>query len=290
MRNYPAAFFGREWTSADGLALHYRDYSGGEPDRPPILCIPGLTRNSRDFEPVADAFAGEWRVISTDLRGRGRSDYAKDSSSYNPLQYVADILALLDQLELERVAVVGTSLGGIVAMLLALQAPERLAGVVLNDVGPEIDPEGLARIRGYVGQGRSFPTWMHAARGLRELSGPAHPDFGVADWLRIAKRLMAVGPGGRIAFDYDMKIAEPFHSTEGTAPFDMWPAFGALGGRPVLAIKGDLSDILSHATLNRMAEEMPGMDVCVVPRTGHAPTLEESVAQAAIGRLLAQVA
>ncbi len=290
MRNYPAAFFGREWTSADGLALHYRDYSGGEPDRPPILCIPGLTRNSRDFEPLANAFAGEWRVICADLRGRGRSDYAKDSSSYNPLQYVADILTLLDQLELDRVAVVGTSLGGIVTMLLALQAPERLAGVVLNDVGPEIDPEGLARIRGYVGQGRSFPTWMHAARGLRELSGPAHPDFGMADWLRLAKRLMAVGPGGRIAFDYDMKIAEPFHSAEGTAPFDMWPAFRALGGRPVLAVRGELSDILSAATLERMQRELPELATVTIERTGHAPTLEEPAAQQAISGLMAQVA
>jgi pimeloyl-ACP methyl ester carboxylesterase len=284
-----AAFFGREWTSADGLTLHYRDYSGGVTGRPPILCIPGLTRNCRDFEPVADAFAGEWQVLCADLRGRGQSDYARDSSSYQPLQYAADILALLDHLEIDRVVAVGTSLGGIVIMLLALQAPERLAGVVLNDVGPEIEAAGLARIRGYVGQGRSFPTWMHAARGLREQGGPAHPHFAISDWLKLAKRLMAVGPGGRIAFDYDMKIAEPFQTADGTAPVDMWPAFRALAGRPVLAIRGELSDILSAATLERMATEIPEMDVCMVSRTGHAPTLEEPEAQAAIGRLLIKV-
>ncbi len=289
MRNYPAAFFGKEWTSADGLKLHVRDYSGGDPGQPPILCIPGLTRNCRDFESVADAFAGHWRILCTDLRGRGRSDYAKDSSSYQPMQYVADVVELLDGLGIEKVVAIGTSLGGIVTMLLALQAPERLAGVVLNDIGPVIEATGLDRIRGYVGQGRSFPTWMHAARGLREQAGEAHPDFEIGDWLKLAKRLMATGPGGRIAFDYDMKIAEPFHSTAATAPFDMWPAFRALAGRPVLTIKGDLSDILSHQTLNQMAEAMPEMEVCVVPRTGHAPTLEEPEAIAAIGRLLSKV-
>jgi pimeloyl-ACP methyl ester carboxylesterase len=289
MRNYPASFVGREWDSPDGLTLHYRDYSRGEPGRPPILCIPGLTRNCRDFEPIADAFAGEWRVLCVDLRGRGQSDYAKDSSSYQPLQYAADILALLDHLEIERVVAIGTSLGGIVTMLLALQAPERLAGAVLNDIGPDIEAEGLARIRGYVGQGRSFPTWMHAARGLREQGGIAHPDYTIADWLKLAKRSMAVGPGGRIAFDYDMRIAEPFNAPAASPSFDMWPAFRALAGRPVLAIRGALSDILSDATLARMAEEMPDMDICMVSRTGHPPTLEEPEAQAAIARFLAKV-
>jgi pimeloyl-ACP methyl ester carboxylesterase len=278
-----------EWTSADGLTLRFRDYPG-RADRPPLLCIPGLTRNCRDFEPLAEAFAGDWRVLCADLRGRGQSDYARDSSSYQPLQYAADILALLEHLSIERVVAVGTSLGGIVTMLLAMQAPDRLAAVVLNDVGPEIEAAGLARIRGYVGQGRSFPTWMHAARGLKEQTGSAHPGFAISDWLKVAKRLMAVGPGGRIAFDYDMKIAEPFQTTEGTAPVDMWPAFRALAGRPVLAIRGELSDILSAATLGRMAAEIPDMAACTVPRTGHAPTLEEPEAQEAIARVLAKVA
>jgi pimeloyl-ACP methyl ester carboxylesterase len=278
-----------EWTSADGLTLRYRDYPGRS-ERPPVLCIPGLTRNCRDFEPLAETIAGERRMICADLRGRGQSDYARDSASYQPLQYAADILALLDHLAMERVVAVGTSLGGIVIMLLALQAPGRLAGVVLNDVGPEIEAAGLARIRGYVGQGRSFPTWMHAARGLREQAGPAHPDYAIGDWLRLAKRLMAVGPGGRIAFDYDMKIAEPFQTAEGTAPVDMWPAFRALAGRPALAIRGELSDILSAATLARMKREVPGLDIVTVERTGHAPTLEEPEAQAAIDRLLASIA
>lgn len=282
-----------EWASADGLTLRYRDYPGPEGHgaaRPPILCIPGLTRNARDFEPVAQAFAGEWRVICADLRGRGQSDYAKNPASYTPPHYVADIHALLDQAGLDRVVTIGTSLGGIVSMLLAVEAPERIAGAVLNDIGPAIEPAGLARIRENVGQGRSFPTWMHAARALMDQAGMAHPDFAIADWLRLAKRWMVLGGNGRIVFDYDMKIAEPFQQPEPADPSALWPAFRALAGRPLLAIRGALSDILSAATLARMQREVPAMEALVVPRIGHAPTLEEPAAQAAIARLLAQVA
>lgn len=283
-----AAYSEGEWTSADGLTLRYRDYPG-RADRPPLLCIPGLTRNCRDFEPVAERFAGEWRVIAIDLRGRGQSDYARDPTSYMPMQYVADVAGLLDQAGLERVVAIGTSLGGVVTMLLAMTAPERIAAAVLNDIGPEIEAAGLARIRDYVGQGRSYPTWMHAARGLREQGGVAYPDLAVSDWLRLAKRLMVVGPGGRIAFDYDMKIAEPFNRPEGTTGFDMWPAFRALDGRPVLAVRGALSDILSVATLERMRGELRGLRTVTVPRVGHAPTLEEPVAQRGIAALLAKL-
>ena len=284
-----AAYSEGEWTSADGLTLRYRDYPGRD-DRPPVLCIPGLTRNCRDFEPVAERFAGDWRVIAIDLRGRGQSDYARDAASYMPLQYVADVAALLDQAGLERVVAIGTSLGGVVTMLLAMTAPERIAAAVLNDIGPEVEATGLARIRDYVGQGRSYPTWMHAARGLREQGGVAYPDFAISDWLRLAKRLMVVGPGGRIAFDYDMKIAEPFNRAEGTAPVDMWPAFRALADRPVLAVRGALSDIISAATLKRMGRELKGLQAVTVPRVGHAPTLEEPAAQQGIAALLAKVA
>ena len=284
-----AAYSEGEWTSADGLTLRYRDYVG-RGDRPPVLCIPGLTRNARDFEPLARAFAGEWRVICPDLRGRGQSDYARDPATYTPVHYVADIMALLDQTGLESVVAVGTSLGGIVSMLIEAHAPGRIAAAVLNDIGPVVEPAGLARIRDYVGQGRSFPTGMHAARALRDQAGVAYPDFAIADWLRLAKRWLAVGGSGRIVFDYDMKIAEPFQQPEPGEPFDMWPVFRALAGRPVLAIRGELSDILSAATLEKMQRELPGMEAVTISRTGHAPTLEEPEAQAAIARLLAQVA
>lgn len=284
-----AAYATGEWTSADGLTLRYRDYPGPS-GRPPILCLPALTRNCRDFEPVAAAFAGEWRVICVDLRGRGQSDYARDSGSYNPLTYAADVIALLDRERIDRVVVMGTSLGGIVAMLLALQAPDRIAAAVLNDIGPEIEVAGLARIRDYVGQGRTYPTWMHAARGLRDQAGAIYPDFAIGDWLVLARRLMCVASSGRIVFDYDMRIAEPIHAAPPGEAADLWPALRALADRPVLALRGELSDILSAATLERMARDVPGLETVTVAGRGHAPTLEEPASQAAIARLLAKVA
>lgn len=283
------AYTDGSWESSDGLTLHYRDYPGRD-DRPPILCIPGLTRNARDFEPVAEAFAGEWRVICAELRGRGESDYAKDPASYVPEQYVADIAALLDQAGLDKVVALGTSLGGIVTMLLALSHGDRLAAAVINDIGPVIEAEGLDRIKDYVGQGRSYPTWMHAARALKESSSDIYPMFQTTDWLRQAKRLMVVSGNGRISLDYDMKIAEPMLAADKPVDFDMWPAWRALGERPVLALRGALSDLLSEATLKRMGEEVAGLDAVTVPNVGHVPTLEEPEALQAIARLLGRVA
>ncbi|WAT17847.1 alpha/beta hydrolase [Aurantiacibacter sp. MUD11] len=283
------AYTDGSWESSDGLKLHYRDYPG-RADRPAILCIPGLTRNARDFEPVADAFAGEWRVICAELRGRGDSDYAKDPASYTPKTYVEDITALLEQAKLDKVVLLGTSLGGIITMLLATIHGERLAGAIINDIGPEIEELGLERIKDYVGQGRSYPTWMHAAWALKDSSSYIYPDFQTADWLKLAKRLMCVGGNGRITLDYDMKIAEPFDSEEDAGEIDLWPAWRALAGRPVLALRGELSDILSAETFARMAKEVEGLDAVTVPGVGHVPTLEEPVAQEAIARLLSRVA
>lgn len=280
----------RFWTSPDGLKLHYRDYAG--PDgKPPLLCLPGLTRNARDFEPVAERFAGEWRVICPEMRGRGESEYAKDWESYNPLTYLADVEALLAEAGISRFVAIGTSLGGIMTMLLAAKDASRIAAAVLNDIGPVIEPAGLARIRTYVGQLRSFPTWMHAARALQESQGDIYPGYTISEWLRLAKRVMDYTGNGRIAFDYDMKIAEPFRQPggEGGGP-NMWPAFEALAGRPVLAIRGALSDILSEATLKVMCARLPGMKGLTIARTGHAPTLDEPEALDAIAGVLAQAA
>ncbi|MFC3173805.1 alpha/beta fold hydrolase [Novosphingobium bradum] len=280
------AFEDRHWTSPDGLRLHYRAYGEAQPGRAPALCLPGLTRNARDFEDLAPRLAQARQVLCPDMRGRGDSAYAKDSATYNPLQYVEDVEALLAEAGIERFVAVGTSLGGLVTMLLALRDPRRLAGAVLNDVGPVIEAEGLARIRGYVGTGRSFPTWMHAARALEETHAAAYPGFMATDWLRMAKRMMAVGQNGRIAFDYDMKIAEPFSQPGGEAGVDLWPAFAALAGRPVLVLRGELSDLLSAETAAEMARRMPEAEVVTVVGRGHAPTLDEPEAAAAIERLL----
>jgi pimeloyl-ACP methyl ester carboxylesterase len=276
------------WTSRDGLQLHYRDYPGRS-DRPPLLCLPGLTRNGRDFEGLAAEFAGEWRVICPDLRGRGDSDYAKDSASYNPLQYVDDIAQLFEQAGLDKVVAVGTSLGGILTMILAMTGAERLAGAVLNDIGPVIEPAGLERIRGYVGKGGSFPTWVHAARAIEETQAVNFPDWDTAQWLVMAKRAMVVGSNGRIQFDYDMKIAEPLARPGGEAGVDLWPGVEALAGRPVLVLRGELSDLFSADTQRRMVDLLPGAEAVTVPRVGHAPTLDEPAARAAVAALLARI-
>ena len=286
-------FTDRFWTSRDGLKLHYRDYPAngqGGMDRPPVLCLPGLTRNARDFEALAARLAGDWRVICPEMRGRGDSAYAKDSASYNPLQYADDLAMLFDEAGIERFVVIGPSLGGLLTMILAMMGPQRIAGAVLNDIGPVIEEAGLSRIRNYVGQGRSFPTWMHAARALAETQGAAFPDNSIADWLAMAKRVMVVSGNGRVAFDYDMKIAEPFAQPAGVAVADMWPGIDALAGRPVLFLRGGLSDILSAQTLAEMVQRVAGAEAVTIANVGHAPMLDEPEALAAIDRLLARIA
>ena len=286
----------RFWTSRDGLKLHFRDYAGSA-ERPPLLCLPGLTRNARDFAQLADRLAGAWRVICPDLRGRGDSAYAKDSATYNPLQYASDLEQLLAQERIDRFVAIGTSLGGLLTMFLAASGPDRIAGALLNDVGPELNPAGLARIRDYVGQGRSFPTWMHAARGVEESQAQAFPRYEASDWLGMAKRVMVLGAGGRIVFDYDMKIADAFapvgiaaaSAADAAAQADLWPAFMALHGKPVTLLRGALSDVLTAPAHSAMALRLPGADAVTVAQVGHAPMLDEPEAVAALDRLLARI-
>lgn len=278
------------WTSPDGLRLHYRDYPG-DPSRPPVLCIPGLTRNARDFEGVAARLAGTWRLICIDLRGRGESEHAAAAASYVPPVYVADVEALIGELGLSRFVAFGTSLGGLVAMLLAWRDPSRFAGVLVNDVGPQIEPAGIERIRSYVGRAQSWPTWAHAARHFAEAQKEVYPGWDIDRWLVFAKRLCRLSRSGRIVLDYDMKIAEPLRAAAAAdGAFDLWPAWRAFSGAPALLVRGALSDLLSEATAERMAAEVPGLDVARVAGVGHAPTLEEPEAAAAIDRLLARVA
>jgi pimeloyl-ACP methyl ester carboxylesterase len=278
------------WTTIDGLRLHYRDYPGGEPGQPPILCIPGLTRNARDFAVVAERLSPAWRVICVDLRGRGESPPAADPASYALPSYALDIGALFVALRLEKAVLFGTSLGGLVTMLLALTTPERLAGVLLNDIGPVLDSAGLSRIRSYVGRSASWPTWLHAARALADAQKGVFPRYAIGDWLVMAKRVCRLTSAGRIVFDYDMRIAEPFRETpEEAPPADLWPAFEALAGRPVAVTRGALSDLLSAATMQEMARRVPDLDPVTVADVGHAPALDEPEAIVAIDRLLQRV-
>lgn len=284
----PPAFSDGYWWSNDGLRLHYRDYPG-RADRPVILCLPGLTRNARDFEGLAEQLAGEWRVIVVEMRGRGESAYARDPMTYVPLTYLQDIERLIDELGLVDIIAFGTSLGGILTMLLASTGRHRLAAAMLNDVGPEIEGAGLARIRTYVGKSVQYPTWMHAARALAEANGDVYPDYGTADWLVMAKRLHRLSSSGRIVLDYDMKIGEPFRVPGNEAGPDMWRALAALGETPTLIVRGERSDILGAATADRMVQSLNRAELVKVPRIGHAPTLDEPQVVAAIERLLARV-
>lgn len=284
-----ARYENRYWWSQDGLRLHARDYPGGEDGRPPILCLPGLTRNARDFDGLAGKLSPEWRVLALSLRGRGESAQARDPMSYVPLTYVQDVDALLRELGVSRFVAVGTSLGGIVTMLLAGAERGRLAGALLNDVGPEIDPKGLARIKGYVGRASSWPTWMHAARCVAETNADVYPGFGIEDWLGMAKRLYRVNSAGRIVLDYDLRIAEPFRVPGADAGPDMWRALDGLARTPTLIVRGGRSDVLAEATAARMLERLPHAELAVVPEVGHTPLLTEPELDAPIARWLARV-
>ncbi len=278
------------WQSTDGLRLHYRDYPGGADGQPPILCIPGLTRNARDFEAVAERLSPDWRVICVDLRGRGESPQTPDAASYAPPTYVLDIGALYVALGISRAVVLGTSLGGLVAMLTALVTPERLAGVLLNDIGPVIELGGMARIRSYVGKSASWPTWLHAARALAETERDVFPRYVLEDWLALAKRRCRLTSNGRVVFDYDMRIGEPIRMAPEDAPVpDLWPAFSALRGRPLALLRGARSDLLSAKVAEEMVQRLAGIELTTVPDVGHAPALDELESVAAIDSLLGRV-
>jgi len=278
----------RFWYSAEGLRLHFRDYAGPL-EKPPIFCIPGLTRNARDFEPVAERYAGDWRVICIELRGRGASAHDPDPSRYTPHYYVADIMKLLDQLGIADAVFFGTSLGAICTMLLASTDADRIAGAMLNDIGPEIDQAGIDRIGGYVGREVAFEDWDQAVAVLTERNRDVFPRWRAGEWERFARRIMHETPAG-IRFEYDMRIADNFRSaTEGPQGAN-WHLYEALAGRPVLILRGTRSDLLSDEVAREMVERLKGdAELVVVPDVGHTPNLEEAEAQAAMDRLLERV-
>ncbi len=279
-----AAYENCYWMSADGLKLHYRLYPG-DAALPPVLCLPGLTRNARDYDALAARLAGRRQVIAVDFRGRGKSEYAKDPMTYMPATYVADVQALLAERGVGRFVAIGTSLGGIVTMLLA-QAGAGIAAALLNDVGPEIDPTGISRIRSYVGKGSSCPTWMHAARTLADSNGDVYPDWRIEDWLAMAKRVYRLNSSGRIVLDYDLKIAEPFRTPGNESGSDMWSALSALRATPVLIVRGGRSDVLAQPVAERMLAALDEGELVTLPGVGHAPTLAEHALHGPIDRLL----
>jgi len=278
----------RYWTNRDGLKLHYRDYPGPA-DRPPILMLHGLTRNCRDFENVAARLAGDWRVIAVDFRGRGLSDWDPQSGRYTPQTYADDVVEMLGQLGVDRGIFFGTSLGALVTMTVAAMRPELLAGALINDIGPEVDPRGIKRIRTYVGVPVHFSDWHEAAAALRAKHGDVHPSYGDEDWLRYARRVCRESGQGMVELDYDMAIADNFNRPGSDPVGDLWPLFHSLGNIPVLIVRGANSDLLPAGLAEQMREALANAELVTVPEVGHAPDLDEPDAAAAIDRLLERV-
>ena len=277
----------RFFTVADGLRLHYRDYPG-DAGKPPLLCLPGLTRNSKDFAQLAEHISPRFRVLALEFRGRAMSDFDPVPARYNPLTYAQDVIQLLDQLDIPQAIFVGTSLGGLVTMTVAALAPQRIAAAILNDIGPEIADSGVDRIKSYVGKAVRFQSWDEAAEAVAANNAHAFENYAHDDWVKMAQRNCRE-ENGEIVFDYDMAIALPFNSAGPAPTIDMWPFFQALAQKPLLVIRGGKSDLLTAEALAKMHEAAPAMRSAVVPGVGHAPELNEPEAVAAIDAFLGEV-
>lgn len=264
---------GRYYQSDDGLTLFYRDYA---PERAgtPVLCLPGLTRNSRDFDDLAAHLCTTRRVLTPDFRGRGLSARDPEWRNYHPGAYLKDMWTLLDELGIERAIVIGTSLGGIVGTVMAAAEPARLAGLVLNDIGPEIAPAGLARISAYTGRMPPVRNWDDAVAQTREIYGEWWPGLSAGEWLKMARRAYREGPDGIPELDSDPHIGTAMRAA-GPAAGDPWQTFDALGDTPTLVLRGERSDILSAETLHRMRQRKPDLVTVTVANRGHVPLLDE---------------
>jgi pimeloyl-ACP methyl ester carboxylesterase len=278
----------RYFASADGLRLHYRDYASPGATRSPVLCLPGLTRNSRDFETVAPRIALTRRVLCADLRGRGASQHDPHWQNYHPGTYLADLALLLADAGVERVVLLGTSLGGILSMLLAATRPGAVAAVVLNDVGPEVAAAGLQRIATYVGRHAPVSSWAEAVAQTRATYAFALPGLSEEQWLAFARRSFSEVDGVP-RLDMDPMIGEAVRAAPTAAAPDLWPVYASLRSIRTLAIRGATSDILSEETFERMAREKPDLERVTVPGRGHTPLLDEPECVAAIDAFLATI-
>jgi pimeloyl-ACP methyl ester carboxylesterase len=266
----------------DGRQLHCAVY-GRPTDHLPVLGLPGLTRTNRDFEHVAPGWAHDRLVVALSLRGRGRSEVDPTAESYGLDTYVGDVEAVLDAFGLDRVVLVGTSLGGLVALWAAHRLPERVAGMVINDIGPELQPEGLARIQGYAGKLPPVQDWPGAVAQARLTGEQAYPDWGDAEWDHFAHLVYREDADGRPVLDHDPAVA-----SGRLAEDDPWVVFASSADRPLLLVRGALTDLLAPTTVEQMQALHPGMEVVEVAGRGHAPTLGEPDAAEAVQRFLDQ--
>ncbi len=271
-------------SAQDGLALYYRDYGDPLASRTPLLCLTGLTRNSADFAEVALRLSSERRVLCPDYRGRGRSAYDPDWRHYDPYVYISDIAHLLAVTGVGRAVIVGTSLGGLLAMGLSVLRPTLVAGVVLNDIGPSVASPGLARILGYVGVDYPQPDWTAAVKFLKELMPNLAPKADDDWWRQHAEATYRKGADGRLHFDWDLNIAKPL--AQQVAMPNLWALYRGLVPISTLALRGALSDVLTEDVFHRMALEKPDLVCVTVPDTGHTPSLTEPQAIEALDAFL----
>jgi len=279
-------FTEHHYQSDDQLSLYYRSYGSG---KDVVVCLPGLTRNSKDFHQLATHLALRYRVLCLDLRGRGQSDRDHNWHHYNPATYARDTWKLMDQLSITHFIIIGTSLGGLLAMIMAAQQPQRLKAIVLNDIGPEVDPVGYARILASAGLQPEVKNWKEAAQHCRQTYGPALPDMSMEFWNTYAHKSYREGAGGTPELDMDSNIGEAIRKddslrTEGV-PSNHWDVFRAVS-MPCLVLRGGLSDFLSEEIVERMAAVKPDLKHTTIPNRGHVPLLDEPASLTAIDAFL----
>lgn len=281
MLNYTENYF----TNPDGLKQFYRDYNYAPPKAPTVLCMPGLTRNSRDFSEIAEHLATTCRVICVDQRGRGLSAWDPDPSRYRPNVYVADMMALLAHLKVSKVIAFGTSLGGLMTILISALHPGTLIGAIINDIGPVVDPAGIIRIKSYVGKGKPPTTWAEAVKIVKGANTGVYPKFTELDWDALTQKLYRLEGDVPVQL-YDPAISQNFENTSDQSAPDLWGVFSTLYTIPVVTLRGALSDILSDATLREMVHKHPDLIPVTVADKGHVPMMTEPECIAAIDILI----
>jgi pimeloyl-ACP methyl ester carboxylesterase len=274
--------------SDDGLRLYSRDYPGPE-EKTPVLCLPGLTRNCRDFEALATRLASERRVLCPDFRGRGESQYDADWTNYNPARYAEDTWRLLEQLQVERVTIVGTSLGGWLSMLLGHQQPGRVAAVVMNDIGPEANPGGIARVIEGAGRLDRVATLDEAVAETKRFYQAAFPDWDDERWRAFVAITYRETGQGDFDLNFDRNIGHAAREGVSGLDVDPWILFDSIRDVPTLLVHGALSDILTEDIIRKMCDRKPDLRVARVPNRGHAPLLDEKEAVDAISRFMQEI-
>lgn len=278
------------YSSQDGLKLYYRDYNQGNSDKTPLLCLHGLTRNSKDYDRFARHYSAGQRVISLDIRGRGKSEHDPDYTNYHIPTYAQDVLTFLAHEKLDQVIAVGTSMGGLISMTIGAIKPDVFKAIILNDIGPEIDPKGIKRISAFVGNAIVLKNWQQAIKGVKVINGAMFPDYDTTDWETFARNTFREHEDGTITADYDQAIGTAIReSADNAVPVDLWPMFKSLAQIPIMTLRGEDSDILSRETLDRMAREHPKFTAITVPNRAHTPDLFEDISLREIDKFIGKL-